>query len=312
MTSKSLTIPLDRARVIAADIGFTEGPVWTGDGITVTSITRGALYRVDLDGGEPELVATPGGGPNGLAVDPRTGDLWVAQNGRVHMPARASVPDRAPGLQRVRKGVVTQVLTVASGAPNDCAIGPDGMLWFTEPAGDPHGPLRRTGRVWAWDPRSGDRELKLTTDGYPNGLTFGIDGQTVYIAETRHGRVRRFGIDADGHLHEQSVLSLDRGFPDGLAVSDQGHVLVAGTSSGTVEIFDADGEFLERIDFGEASMPTNLCFAGSRLDQLVVTLAKGGRVVAVDAGRSGHPLTHTLHTSTSASAFTSERNDRAS
>lgn len=295
MTTTSLPTHLSRSRVIASDIGFTEGPVWTGRDIAVTSITRGSIYSVGLDGRDPEIIAVPGGGPNGLAWDPSSSDLWIAQNGRVHMPPRPTVAERSPGLQRVREGMVSQAFTVSTGAPNDCAIGPDGLLWFTEPDGDPHGSFRKDGRVWAWDPRTGRRELKLTTDGYPNGLAFDLDARTVYIAETRHARVRRFLLTDEGPLLEQNVIQLERGFPDGLAVSDQGDLLVAGTSSGTVEIFADDGRFIDSLDFGGASMPTNLCFAGDDLDELVITLAKGGRVVAIDVSRKGLALTHSLH-----------------
>lgn len=280
-------------RVLAADIGFTEGPVWTGSRVVATSITRGLLYEIDLGGREPRAIAETGGGPNGLAVDPITKTVWIAQNGRVHMPPRSSVSPRAPGIQRFADGEVTQPLEVSTGAPNDCVVGPDGRLWFTEPNGDPHGPNQLIGHVWAWDPRTGRRERQLATDGYPNGLAFGPGGRTLLVAETRHGVVREFARERGG-LREIRSMRLERGFPDGLAVSADGDVLVAGTSSGTVEVFDADGVFRESVDFGADSMPTNLCFAGADLDQLVVTLAKGGRVVAVDARRRGLPLDDSL------------------
>lgn len=38
------------------------------------------------------------------------------------------------------------------------------------------------------------------------------------------------------------------------------------------------------IDFPEPTFPSNLCFAGPALDVLVVTAAKGGRVLLVDRG----------------------------
>jgi gluconolactonase len=291
MTLQSVTIPgaVATMRVLATGIGFTEGPVWTGEKVIVTSITRGRLYEIDMEGAGSRPIADVGGGPNGLALDSTTGTIWIAQNGRVHMPPRASVEPRTPGIQRFAAGILSQPLEVSTGAPNDCAIGPDGRLWFTEPNGDPHGPDQQTGHVWAWDPRTGVREKMLATDGYPNGLAFGVGGDTLWVAETRRAAVRQFEMRPGG-LHESRSLRLDRGYPDGLALSESGEVFVAGTSSGTVEIFDSNGEFRERIDFGPDSMPTNLCFAGPDLSELVVTLAKGGRVVAVDVGRRGLPL----------------------
>lgn len=295
MTSQSspLRPASSDVRLLAANIGFTEGPVWTGRRVVATSITRGRLYEIDLAGAPPRAIADTGGGPNGLAVDPVTQTLWIAQNGRVHMPPRSSVPARVPGIQRFADGEVTQPLEVATGAPNDCVIGPDGRLWFTEPNGDPHGANQRVGHVWAWDPRTGTRERQLATDGYPNGLAFGAGGRTLLVAETRHGVVREFARERGG-LRELRSMRMERGRPDGVAVSEDGDVFIAGTSSGTVEVFDHDGVFRESIDFGSDSMPTNLCFAGADLEQLVVTLAKGGRVVAVDVHRRGLPLADSL------------------
>lgn len=270
--------------------------MWTGEKVIVTSITRGRLYEIGLHGESPRAIADVGGGPNGLALDPASSTVWIAQNGRVHMPPRDSVAARTPGIQRFAADTLSQPLEVSTGAPNDCAIGPDGRLWFTEPNGDPHGPDIRTGRVWAWDPRTGTREQMLATDGYPNGLAFGVGGDTLLVAETRRGAVREFDLRSGG-LKETRSFRLERGYPDGLAVAESGDVFVAGTSSGTVEVFDASGAFRERIDLGEDSMPTNLCFAGADLDELVVTLAKGGRVVAMDVGRRGLPLGYSMEVS---------------
>ena len=65
--------------VLGDDLGFTEGPVIADDG---------AVFAVDIDGarivrlhdGDVSVVATPGGGPNGMALDSPTTAL-VANNG---------------------------------------------------------------------------------------------------------------------------------------------------------------------------------------------------------------------------------------
>jgi len=65
--------------VLASDLGFTEGPVITDDG---------AVLAVDIDGGRivriadgaVSVVATPGGGPNGMAPETPTTAV-VANNG---------------------------------------------------------------------------------------------------------------------------------------------------------------------------------------------------------------------------------------
>jgi gluconolactonase len=281
-------------RVLARDIGFTEGPVWTGAAIVVTSITRGQLYEMSLGGGDARVLAEPGGGPNGLAYDPSAGRFWIAQNGRKHMPPRADVARRVPGIQWCEAGEVATLLEKPGSAPNDCVVGPDGRLWFTNPSGDPHEGRPETGQVCALDVGRGEVEVVLETDGYPNGLAFGVDPDQLFVAETRYARVVEHRRTGDGRFVAGQVFQLVRGFPDGIALAADGGLWVTGTSSGTVEVFTPSGRTVDRIDFGADSMPTNLCFAGAGLDELVVTLAKGGRVVALDPGCTGLPLTDAI------------------
>src|SRR5262245_39878816 len=64
---------------LGTDLGFTEGPVITDDGaVLVVDIDRGRVLR--LADGSVEVVATPGGGPNGLALETPT-TVLVANNG---------------------------------------------------------------------------------------------------------------------------------------------------------------------------------------------------------------------------------------
>ncbi|MFC5139384.1 SMP-30/gluconolactonase/LRE family protein [Actinomycetospora rhizophila] len=290
MSAASTTVVMSPPRTLARDIGFTEGPIWTGTHVVATSITRGLLYRMTLDGGDAVAVAETGGGPNGLAHDPATGTVWIAQNGRVHMPARAGVPDRTPGLQTwPGTGPVRTRLEVPGSAPNDCVVGPDGRLWFTDPSGDPHEGEPREGSVCAFDPATGEVEVLWRTDGYPNGLAFGVDPGRLFLAETRHARVVELE-HTGGRLRATGrAVTLPSGYPDGMAVAADGHLLVAGTTSGALEVVDPELRPAGTIDLGAGSMPTNVCFAGAGLDQVVVTLARGGRVVALESDLRGLP-----------------------
>jgi gluconolactonase len=263
-------------RLLAADIGFTEGPLWTADGrLLVTSLSRGLIYEISLDGGAREW-AEPGGGPNGLALDAE-GTVWVAQNGGATRPSKSARPVR-PGLQTVRDGVVDDVLTAGCDAPNDLALGPDGRIWFT----DPHGPFdERPGTVRAYDPRTGALETLLEGLEYPNGLAFA--GDELLVAETRTGRVLRFALDG-APLGE--LATLREGRPDGMALDAAGNLYVAATSADAVLVYDGEGREREPIRFDGPTMPTNVAFAG---DVLVVTAGKGGRVFAVEGVAAGAP-----------------------
>src|ERR1044071_9246597 len=67
-------------RLLALGLRFPEGPVAIPDGsVILVEIAAGRITRVDRDG-EKSVVATPGGGPNGLALGPE-GALFCCNNG---------------------------------------------------------------------------------------------------------------------------------------------------------------------------------------------------------------------------------------
>src|ERR1051326_2508079 len=67
-------------REMATGLRFPEGPVAMEDGsVIVVEIAAGAITRITKEG-KKQPVATPGGGPNGLAIGP-DGALYVCNNG---------------------------------------------------------------------------------------------------------------------------------------------------------------------------------------------------------------------------------------
>src|SRR6516162_4235660 len=71
---------MENAHVLATGLRFPEGPVWMADGsIILVEIERQTITRVAKDG-SVSIVATPGGGPNGLAIGP-DGAIYCCNNG---------------------------------------------------------------------------------------------------------------------------------------------------------------------------------------------------------------------------------------
>jgi gluconolactonase len=264
---------------LAASIGFTEGPVWlpaTGE-LLVTSISRGLLYRVPLRGDEAEVAAETGGGPNGLALAPG-GVVCVAQNGNATIQSR-SPREVSPGIQLARGDDVEDAVVSGCGAPNDLVVGPDGLLWFTDP--HPSDPCVRT-----YDFESGRVERVLDGIPFPNGLAFGLDQDQLFVADSESGSILRY--ELGGGLRGPTVFaSVPGGGPDGIAFDREGNLYVAAFDADEVAVFDAEGHRAATFPTGERSRPTNLCFAGDDLSTLVVTAASGGRVLAIDGVFSG-------------------------
>src|SRR3546814_5441805 len=69
--------------LIADGLRFPEAPVVMDDGsVIVVEIEQGRITRC-WPGGRKEVVASPGGGPNGLAIGP-DGKLYCCNNGGFH------------------------------------------------------------------------------------------------------------------------------------------------------------------------------------------------------------------------------------
>ena len=274
----------DAPRTLAASIGFTEGPLWTAAGeLLVTSVSRGLVYRVPLDGSEPTVAFEPGGSPTGLALVPG-GLICVAQTGSANFRSKSHRLEE-PGIQIVRAGGVEQTPIRGCAAPNDLVFGPDGLLWFMDP-GAPD-PCVRT-----LDLSTMELETVLRGIDFPNGLAFGRDPEELYVADSASGDIIRFrrvqGRMGDARVHAR----MPGASPDGVAFDRDGNLYVAGFESDEVVVFDPAGTRVAVFATGERSRPTNVCFAGEGLSTLVVTVASGGRVLAVPGvfrGRAPSP-----------------------
>lgn len=285
----------DGWRLLAEGAGFVEGPVWADGAISFVSVNRGLVYRAELDGSGSRVLAETGGGPNGATAD-AGGRVWLVQNGGRVMESRSTTA-AAPGVQVIEPDgtLRTQLADGELNAPNDCVFGPDGRLWFTDPYGrlmpDPAGDPERAGaygRVWAYEPATGALELIAEKQPHPNGLCFTADGSQLLVSDTRTLSIQAFEVDAAGPRTGRTIGTLPEGMPDGMAFDAAGYLWVAATKAEGLAVLSPDGAW-ELVPLGD-SFPTNVCFAGEQLDTIVVTAARGGRVLAAPAREAGLPL----------------------
>jgi sugar lactone lactonase YvrE len=157
---------------------------------------------------------------------------------------------------------------------NDGSVDANGRFWVgsmnSEKPEEPHGSLYR------FDP---DGSLHTMDTGFTvsNGLGWSPDQRTFYFIDTFRRAVYAYDYSAaagsigNRRLFAQTAES--DGFPDGLAVDAEGHVLVAFWGGWKIIRYDPDGKQERELRF-PVSNPTACAFGGRNLDELYVTTAR--------------------------------------
>ena len=296
--------------VLASGLRFPEGPVALADtSILFVEIRRRTLSRLTPDG-TVEVVAEPGGGPNGAAIGP-DGACYLANDGGCFswldvagLCLPGPLPEDYSGgrIERVDldTGDVKVLYTECDGhkliGPNDIVFDADGGMWFTDHA-------RREGRVqhlgaiyYAQPDGSSINEVVFPSES-PNGIGLSPDGSRLYAAETHTGRVYAWNITAPGEVErigDAPAGQLLCGLPgmqlfDSLGVDGDGNVVVATLVTGALTVIAPTGEVLDQVMTGDP-MTTNVCWGGDDLRTAYVTCSGTGRLISLPWPRPGLPL----------------------
>ncbi|MBS0480272.1 MAG: SMP-30/gluconolactonase/LRE family protein, partial [Proteobacteria bacterium] len=199
--------------IVATGLRFPEGPVAMADGsVILVEIAAGRITRVLPDGGK-QIVAEPGGGPNGLAIGP-DGKLYCCNNGGFnyidangYLAPHGQADDYSGGrIERI--DIVTGGVEVlykdgdfgcVLRGPNDIVFDDAGGFWFTD-----HGKTRRrerdvVGIFYAKADGSHLEEVIFPSEN-PNGVGLSPDGKRLYAAETYTCRLMAFNVTAPGKV----------------------------------------------------------------------------------------------------------------
>lgn len=282
---------------VASGLRFPEGPVVMADGsIIVVEIEKKCITRC-WDGGKTEVIATPGGGPNGLAIGP-DGALWVCNNGGFlyHEQDGMLIPGNCPPdydggrIERVdlSTGKVERVLDTVDGnkltGPNDLVFDKAGNLYFTD-HGKTYSRHRDFGGLYFL--AKGASEAKELDFHYssPNGVGLSPDEQTVYMADTMTGRMWAFDLESPGVIKPASPLNGGRvvatmpglQYFDSLGMTAAGNVCVATILNGGITTITPEGEF-SHIAFPDL-LVTNIAFGGDDMRDAYITLSGTGNLI---------------------------------
>jgi gluconolactonase len=158
---------------------------------------------------------------------------------------------------------------------NDLCFADNGDVYFTDPGES--GLDNPNGRVFRLNAGGG---IDLVYDGlpYPNGLVLTPEQNVLYVGVSRSLQVLRLPL-RDGGVYKSGVflqLSGGLGGPDGMAVDEEGGIVVVHAGFGTVWYVSALGEPLGRIRSCAGIRTTNVAYDG---DMLYITEAEAGVIL---------------------------------
>jgi gluconolactonase len=298
--------------IVATGLRFPEGPVAMPDGsVILVEIAAGRITRVRPDG-STEMVAEPGGGPNGLAMGP-DGKLYCCNNGGFGwienglLIPHGTASDYSGGrIERIDIATGTVETLYKDGdfgctlrGPNDIVFDAHGGFWFTD-----HGknrPRERdiTGIFYAKADGSHLEEVIFPSEN-PNGVGLSPDGATLYAAETYTCRLMAFPVTAPGKIDTTAGLS-GPGIPlyrpagykffDSLAVEAGGNICVATIGESGISVISPTGELIEFVATPDP-FTTNICWGGPDLRTAYITLSGTGQLIRMDWPRPGLKLAY--------------------
>ncbi|MEM9178701.1 MAG: SMP-30/gluconolactonase/LRE family protein [Pseudomonadota bacterium] len=298
--------------IVAEGLGFPEGPVWMQDGsIILVEISKGCVTRIWGDG-RSEVIAEPGGGPNGAAIGP-DGALWICNNGgfKYHERDGLLIPGHCPDdysggrIERIdlSTGKVERVLDTVDGhplrGPNDLVFDRQGNLYFTD-LGKSFPRHRDVGGLF-FLANGASEAIELDHNHIsPNGVGLSPDETTVYMADTMTARLWAFDLDTPGEAKQATPFNKGRvvaampslQYFDSLAVAASGNICVATILNGGITTITPEG------DHSHTAFPdpfvTNICFGGDDLGDAWVTLSGTGKLAKCRWSEPGLKLNYYL------------------
>ena len=245
---------------------FLEGPSFDRAGMMyVTDIPFGRVFRVSPDG-VFDLVAEYDGEPNGLKIH-RDGRAFITdyRNGIVELDLKTG--QTRPALERR--------YTESFKGVNDLFFADNGDMYFTDQGRTGH--QDPTGRVYRWT-TEGRLDCLLTTGVNPNGIVLGPDGHSLYVAMTNANAVWHLALMPNNDaIAVGTAIQLSGGIgPDGLALTEDGGLVVAHPGMGVVWVFNPRGEPIYRVNTAGSDLVTNLAFGGPDMRTLYFTDSGAG------------------------------------
>jgi gluconolactonase len=247
---------------------FLEGPSFDRKGnLYVTDIPFGRIFCI-TPGGDWRLVTEYDGEPNGL---------------KIHRDGRAFITDFRNGVLELcletgaTKPALERRYTERFKGVNDLFFAANGDMYFTDQGRT--GYQDPTGRVYRWS-ADGRLHCLLASGIGPNGLVTNADESVLYVAMSNANAIWQLSLmpNDDVTTVGNFVQLSGGGGPDGLALTEDGGLVVAQSRTGIVWVFDAQGRPRYRVNTAGSDFLTNVAFGGSDNRTLYITDSTNGVV----------------------------------
>jgi gluconolactonase len=259
---------------------FLEGPVFDAAGnLYVTDIPWGRIFRID-PAGNWDLVAEFNGEPNGMKfANERTLVITDYKNGLMALDVVSG--EIKPYLERRNSERFRGV--------NDLVFDSKGNLYFTDQGQS--GMHEPTGRVYRLAP-DGRLDLLLNNVPSPNGVVLSPDERVLFVAATRGNCVWRAPLMPDGSVAKvgQFFTSYGPSGPDGLAMDEEGRLLIANPGLGYVWVLNHRAEPVIVLRSVEGMSLTNLAYGGPKRTVLYCTESVSGTILRAELDVPGVKL----------------------
>ena len=255
---------------VATDFIFTEGAMWNG-------ATRELVFS-DMPGD----IMRKWSAESGISVlrqpSSKTNGNYYDLEGRLisceHETSRV-VREEANGTLSV---LATHYEGKELNSPNDVIVKSDGAIYFTDPTYgrmDVFGLLREQDLdfqgVYRIDPNSGDLSLLANDFQQPNGLTFSLDEQQLFVNDTDAGHIRLFDVAEDGSISGGEVWAVPEGAGDGgcdgMKIDSEGNLYCTGP--GGLHVYASDATCLGVLEVPEVA--ANFTWGDDDLQALYIT-----------------------------------------
>ena len=156
---------------------------------------------------------------------------------------------------------------------NDAKVAPDGRTVFV--GGMSRTKPRKLGAASLFCYKYGHVSKALSSVTVSNGMDWDGSLERMYYVDSARKEIQIFNYENGmGHKEASLTLSEYEGNPDGMCLDENGDAFVAMFRGGSVLHIDKNGRLIKEYTV-PCSCVTSVCFAGEKMDMLVVTTARG-------------------------------------